>query len=108
MWTVHQFSRLQYKLDPTPEPSDEDVESEEEEEEDDLFGGGKKDDDPAASKYNAGNILVFFDRSVAVKCYSQQHLIIGYFRSQSAGRQADEGGVGDGAGEMLDILMLHL
>ena len=47
-------------MDPTPEPSDEDEESEEEEEEDDLFGGGKKDDDPAASKYNAEKIPIFF------------------------------------------------
>ena len=41
----------QYKLDPTPEPSDEDIESSSDEE--DGFGGGKKkeeeDEDPAAS-----------------------------------------------------------
>ena len=40
---------MQYKLEATPEPSDEDEdESEEEEEDDDMFGGGKGADDPAA------------------------------------------------------------
>ena len=41
---------IQYKLDPTPEPSDEDIESSDEEE--DGFGSKKKeeeDEDPAAS-----------------------------------------------------------
>ena len=42
---------LQYKLDPTPEPSDEDIESSDDEE--DGFGNKKKEEeeeDPAASK----------------------------------------------------------
>ena len=41
----------QYKLEPTPEPSDEEEDSSEEEEE--AFGGGKKkkeEEDPAASE----------------------------------------------------------
>ena len=41
---------VQYKLDPTPEPSDEDIESSDDEE--DGFGSKKKeeeDEDPAAS-----------------------------------------------------------
>ena len=38
---------MQYKLEATPEPSDED-EDESEEEDDDMFGGGKGADDPAA------------------------------------------------------------
>ena len=53
-YKLDQFFNLflsQYKLDPTPEPSDEDIESSEDEE--DGFGGGKKkeeeDEDPAAS-----------------------------------------------------------
>ena len=44
------ISSLQYKLDPTPEPSDEDIESSDDEE--DGFGSKKKeeeDEDPAAS-----------------------------------------------------------
>ena len=44
------FNSIQYKLDPTPEPSDEDIESSDEEE--DGFGSKKKeeeDEDPAAS-----------------------------------------------------------
>ena len=44
-----QWNFVQYKLEATPEPSDEDEdESEEEEEDDDMFGGGKGADDPAA------------------------------------------------------------
>ena len=48
----------QYKLEPTPEPSDEEESSSEEEE--DAFGGKKKqvEDDPAASEYR-GNLAVF-------------------------------------------------
>ena len=48
------FSKIhfpQYKLEPTPEPSDEEEDSSEEEEE--AFGGGKKkkeEEDPAASE----------------------------------------------------------
>ena len=45
----------QYKLEPTPEPSDEELESSDEDE--DGFGGGKKkeeEDDPAASKLVPG------------------------------------------------------
>ena len=44
------FLFLQYKLEPTPEPSDEEEDSSEEEEE--AFGGAKKkkeEEDPAAS-----------------------------------------------------------
>ena len=44
------YNFLQYKIDPSPEPSDEEEESSDEE--DDGFGSKKKteDDDPAASK----------------------------------------------------------
>ena len=45
------FLFLQYKLEPTPEPSDEEEDSSEEEEE--AFGGAKKkkeEEDPAASE----------------------------------------------------------
>ena len=39
----------QYKLEPTPDPTDdEEDDSEEEEEDDDMFGGGAGADDPAA------------------------------------------------------------
>ena len=44
------ISSFQYKLDPTPEPSDEDIESSDDEE--DGFGSKKteeEDEDPAAS-----------------------------------------------------------
>ena len=55
----------QYKLEPTPEPSDEEEDSSEEEEE--AFGGGKKkkeEEDPAASEildHFQNYILLTFD-----------------------------------------------
>ena len=48
---------LQYNLDPTPEPSDEDADTSDED--DDGFGGGgnnEDDDDPAASE----NLFIHF------------------------------------------------
>ena len=50
-WKIFTSYFPQYKLEPTPEPSDEEEDSSEEEEE--AFGGGKKkkeEEDPAASE----------------------------------------------------------
>ena len=56
MWLCDvMWSPSQYKLDPTPDPSDEEEEEEEEEgEEDDMFGGSMSGGgDPAASIENS-------------------------------------------------------
>ena len=64
------MTMIQYKLDPTPEPSDEEEESSDDE--DDGFGSSKKkeeDLDPAASKnshvFSSGFIRIDFPESGA-------------------------------------------
>ena len=62
----------QYKLEPTPEPSDEEEDSSEEEEE--AFGGGKKkkeEEDPAASEI-LFHFLSELYSSLTIKIYEFQ------------------------------------